>query len=88
MLTHTHMHTHARAQSILYTMILGKPYELESKFRLKYNMILNLLRVGDLKARKLGNCLSLESATTEIGRLSLTLLPSPFLHPTMHRWRT
>jgi antiviral helicase SKI2 len=30
-------------------MILGKPSRLESQFRLTYNMILNLLRVEDLK---------------------------------------
>ncbi|KNC49330.1 DEAD/DEAH box RNA helicase [Thecamonas trahens ATCC 50062] len=35
--------------SELIHMILGKPYALESQFRLTYNMILNLLRVEDLK---------------------------------------
>ena len=29
--------------------LTGKPTELESQFRLTYNMILNLLRVEDLK---------------------------------------
>jgi antiviral helicase SKI2 len=33
----------------LRTMLLGKPTRLESRFRLTYNMILNLLRQADLK---------------------------------------
>ena len=35
--------------SELFTLILGTPTRLESKFRLTYNMILNLLRIEDLK---------------------------------------
>lgn len=35
--------------SLLNEMILGKPTKLESKFRLTYNMILNLLRVEALQ---------------------------------------
>lgn len=33
----------------LFQLILGTPTKLESKFRLTYNMILNLLRIEDLK---------------------------------------
>lgn len=35
--------------SELFQLILGTPTRLESKFRLTYNMILNLLRIEDLK---------------------------------------
>lgn len=34
--------------SDLHRMMLGKPTKLESRFRLTYNMILNLLRVEAL----------------------------------------
>ena len=34
-------------------MILGKPTKLESRFRLTYNMILNLLRVKALRVEEM-----------------------------------
>jgi antiviral helicase SKI2 len=39
--------------SILTKMMLGKPANLSSQFRLTYNMILNLLRVEALKVEEM-----------------------------------
>ncbi|EDQ92980.1 uncharacterized protein MONBRDRAFT_13948 [Monosiga brevicollis MX1] len=36
-------------RSVLHSMMLGKPTKLESRFRLTYNMILNLVRVEELR---------------------------------------
>lgn len=38
-------------EAALRTLLTGQPTRLESQFRLTYNMILNLLRVEDLKVR-------------------------------------
>ncbi|RIA89533.1 hypothetical protein C1645_772097 [Glomus cerebriforme] len=43
----------APSVSILKEVILGKPTKLESKFRLTYNMILNLLRVEALRVEEM-----------------------------------
>ncbi|CAG8609553.1 26011_t:CDS:10, partial [Dentiscutata erythropus] len=40
-------------QSILKHMILGLPEKLKSQFRLRYNMILNLLRVEELRVEEM-----------------------------------
>jgi len=37
----------------LHRMMLGTPSRLQSQFRLTYNMILNLLRVEDLKVEEM-----------------------------------
>jgi antiviral helicase SKI2 len=37
-------------------LLTGKPTKLESQFRLTYSMILNLLRVEDLKVSHLIGC--------------------------------
>jgi antiviral helicase SKI2 len=38
-------------ETALRSLLTGPPTRLESQFRLTYNMILNLLRVEDLKVR-------------------------------------
>lgn len=43
----------ATDSNLLREMILGKVERLESKFRLTYNMILNLLRVEDFKVEEM-----------------------------------
>lgn len=39
-------------QSDLHTMMLGRPTKLQSQFRLTYGMILNLLRVEQLRVEE------------------------------------
>eukprot|EP01137_Pigoraptor_chileana_P029069 Opistho-2@13784 len=53
----------AHEASLLHTMLLGKPTKLESKFRISYNMMLNLLRVQEVKVEDMLRRSFFESAT-------------------------
>lgn len=51
-------------------LLTGRPTKLESQFRLTYSMILNLLRVEDLKvSKKLSEQASTSESGSSIGKL-------------------